>query len=474
MKIINQILMSKNKCLVLALTALCSFAAPIAAQTYYVTTTANMGLGSLRDAITQVNTSAYNVINFTLSTGDPGYDHTTNTWTFQPNPDLPPITSQVTIDGYAGSPGGAVPNSKAQGQGNDAVLTIVINGSNYTVGDGLSSGNGLHFAAGSDGSIVRGLVINQWLDNGILLDTTNANITGIQINGCFIGTDASGTVEMANRCGIGLGAPSIFSAVNTIIGTSNAADRNIIAGSFGWDIIDVYGLGGGCIATAFDQGTIIQNNYIGTDKSGTLVLGNSQFGFIPFVPFNALIGGNSDERNIIAGHSIAAIALWHGLECTAQNNYVGTDVTGTYALENGNSGIAVFGLNLGLGCTIINNLASGHQVGIRIGDLTQPGCILNTAQGNSVGTDASGTQVLGNARFGVEIDDNQNTVTGNVLSGNTLGGLLIYGQANANSVTANFIGTDTSGTQKLPNQGNGVQIGLNGGLGGAFSNTIGS
>ena len=69
----------------------------------------------------------------------------------------------MTIDGYT-QPGSSV-NTLAQGD--NAVLTIVLNGSNYTVGDGLATGNGLHFAplanTSVDNSVVRGLVINQWL-----------------------------------------------------------------------------------------------------------------------------------------------------------------------------------------------------------------------------------------------------------------------------------------------------------------------
>lgn len=53
---------------------------------------------------------------------------------------LPNITKRVIIDGYLGSPGGATPNTDRIVT--NAVLTVVINGSNYKVGDGLSSGTG--------------------------------------------------------------------------------------------------------------------------------------------------------------------------------------------------------------------------------------------------------------------------------------------------------------------------------------------
>ena len=79
-----------------------------------------------------------------------------------------------------------------------------------------------------------------------------------------------------------------------------------------------------------------------------------------------------------------------------------------------------------------------------------------------------------NQEFGIIVYDSQNTVGGsepaqaNIISGNLGGGILLYGTPNttANVVANNFIGTDITGTQPLPNEGNGVQIGLNGGLGG--------
>ena len=240
------------------------------AKTYTVTTTADSGAGSLRDAINTINLSAdpTNTINFLIPAGGPGYDPTTNTWTIVPQTDLPNITQQVTIDGYT------QPGSKPATINSTAVLTIVLNGNNYLTGDGQTTGNGLHFAplvnGAVDNSEVRGLVINQWLDNGILLDADSASLSDVKIVGNFIGTDASGTQQLANRTGIGLSFP-----INTIIGTSDPADRNVIAGSFSWFVTDNYGIRGACINSFFSAGTTITNNLIGTDKTGSSALGNS-------------------------------------------------------------------------------------------------------------------------------------------------------------------------------------------------------
>jgi CSLREA domain-containing protein len=90
----------------------------------------------------------------------------------------------------------------------------------------------------------------------------------------------------------------------------------------------------------------------------------------------------------------------------------------------------------------------------------------NKVTGNFIGTDASGTQDLGNTYHGVYIDyGKDNTVGGttagerNVISGNNGNGVLIEGAgATSNKVTGNYIGTDKNGAAPLGNSSNGVYI----------------
>lgn len=468
---------------------------------FTVINTADSGAGSLRQAITNVNASvdATNTINFNI----PG----TGPFTIAPATDLPNISKNVTINGYS-QPGSSV-NTLAQGD--NAVLQIIINGSNYTVGNGKFTGNGLHFAptanGGVDGSIVRGLIINEWLLNGILLDATGGTISGVQINGNFIGTNAAGTAVDANRCGIGIstGNPRVSTTTitGTIIGTPAFADRNIIAGSFGYMIFDGYNVRGACITTSSATGTLIQNNYIGTNINGTTALGNSQCGVLFEIETTSTIGGTAaNQRNIISGHSIYGVNLTSLLPltltqtpgcvgCLVQGNYIGTDVSGTATLGNSNAGIAldsfstgniIGGLVAGAGNLISGNgngLIPGSGVGIRLGQFQMPGSTGNVIQGNLIGTDVSGTRALANVGFGIVMNDQQNTIGGstalarNIISGNTKGGVFIYG-TNSDVVTGNYIGTDYTGTKSIPNGGNGIQLGANGTIAcAATNNTIG-
>lgn len=438
-------------------------------QTYQVTKTTDTGAsGELRWAIQQSNGNPppagfINAITFKISGTGP--------FVIAPKSDLDTITQPVLIDGY--SQPLTKQNSLPFDQGDNATLLIVLNGSNYTVGNGITTGNGLTFDSGSNNSIVRGLVINQWLDNGIFVYPTNPNpdgaLNGISIVGNFFGTNADGTQEMANKTGIRLRGTT-NTVFNTTIGTSDVADRNLIAGSFAF--FAPRSCGG--INSLGNVGTSVVNNYIGTDRTGTVALGNSNAGIIAALEIGSIIGGSDpSEANLISGQSLMGILL-ELTEVTVQGNYLGTDISGNRALANKNSGIYfIVGLP-GVGSTIQKNLISGNGRGIRIGDFAAPGANFNIIENNIIGLNASGEMALPNERNGVEVGDSQNTIANNVIAGNGENGILIYSVLGTETtVIQNTIGTDSVG-HAFPNGTNGIQIGLNGGFGGASSNTIGT
>ncbi len=450
---------NKAKAAILALLCIIStISNNLIAATFTVTKTTDSNptrSGEFRWAIQQSNkTAGFNTINFNISGTGP--------FTITPTRDLNDITHPVTIDGYS-QPGASV-NTLATG--NDANLLIVLSGNNYTEGNATAgTGNGLIFRSNATGSIVKGLVINGWINTGIVI----SNVNNISILGNYIGTNPQGTDQIANQAGI-----FIYSSKNTTIGTTNVADRNIFAGSF------FYFNESACIEAVQSHHTNIVNNYIGTDKTGTSVLGNSLVGIECISCNNATIGGHTTTaRNIIAGHAIMGISLIAVTNSNIKNNYIGTDVSGSIGLGNANIGISLSGsgiINSTQGNIISNNVISANNVGLKLGYAYGLGTNNNTIAGNLIGTDATGAVALAN-NIGIVIDDNTNTIGGtttpsrNVISGNTVSGMLIYGSTIGNTIHGNYIGLNSTNTGALEN-GYGIQNGLAGNPNKNSHNTI--
>ena len=166
----------------------------------------------------------------------------------------------------------------------------------------------------------------------------------------------------------------------------------------------------------------------------------------------------------------------------SQGNYIGTDATGTIALGNGVDGVVIDdgATNNTIGGT---TAAAGNVISGNVGDGVRiAGAGHRPAtwwQGNFIGTDATGSHALGNADDGVAVD--QRGVAGNTdrrddrrrratSSRATRHGVLIAGPGTTgNVVEGNFIGTDATGTHALGNGGDGVRSST----AGATGNTIG-
>ena len=142
---------------------------------FTVTTTADSGAGSLRQAILDANSANAGTdnIDFDISISDSGYTNATGTWAIAPASAWPVITAPVIIDGT--SQGADQPN---------------FNGTPLIVLSGVQAGSG---AVGLDitggNSTVKGLVINRFGGDGIDLTTNGGDV----VEGDYIGTDATGT-----------------------------------------------------------------------------------------------------------------------------------------------------------------------------------------------------------------------------------------------------------------------------------------
>ena len=139
-------------------------------------------------------------------------------------------------------------------------MTIELNGTGTYPADFPFAGyaHGLRIAA--DNSTVQGLVVNRFDFAGISL--TGANDA---VQGCFIGTDPSGTLARPNAYnGVELAGVSMRLGTNGD-GIDDYAERNLVSGNM------TRGVQAG-------PGTVVAGNYIGTDHTGTIALPNGGLG----------------------------------------------------------------------------------------------------------------------------------------------------------------------------------------------------
>ncbi len=456
----------------------------------YVTNTNDSGAGSLRLAIINSNNyGAPNTIGFNIGNG--------GVQTISPTSALPDINGPVTIDGTSQPGYAGTPLIELNGAGAGFVwglrcnAPVTIKGLVINRFSSLTFGWGIWLSQGSAGSTIIGNYIGtdptgnfaRGNQHGIRIDSSNnviggptaaernlisgndenAIVTGNVlfgwpeignanlIQGNYIGTNAIGNAALGNN-----------SNGMYIISSNNTIKQNVIAanGSHGIRMSVIFSLS----TTPPTTGNLIQGNFIGTDASGTLDLGNIGDGINLFsqvsnvqVNNNTIGGTASGTRNIISGNGGDGIYLSSSaVENFVRGNYIGTDVTGTQAIGNSSDGVRTDGGNTQIGGAMSaeRNIISGNG---------GAGVVLaaagNFVQGNYIGTNAAGTQGLGNVTRGVQVTAGNNQISGNVISANGLLGIEINGSsATQNIVQDNYIGTNAAGTGNLGNAGIGVWL----------------
>ncbi len=297
---------------------------------------------------------------------------------------------------------------------------------------------------------------------------SGASCTDNRIQGNVVGLDVSGTSIIANsESGISC------DAVRTQIGGLTADSRNVVSGN----------IGRGIVISSHGSFNVIQGNYIGTDITGMIDLGNLQEGiYISGGASNQIGGTEAGAGNLISGNR-DGIAISGSTSTRNQiaGNLIGLNATGDIAIPNTDSGVRVFaasGNTIGGTIAGARNVISGNS---GRGILLFGGASSNVVQGNYIGTDITGMIDLGNLQEGIYISggaSNQIGSTeagaGNLISGNDNGGVVIAGTGTTNSlnvIVGNYIGTDVSGSLPVPNS-RGVYIdGDNNQVGGTQPNS---
>ncbi len=367
-------------------------ASPAFSATFTVTNTADAGPGSLRDAISQANSSlGADVIIFNIPTTDPNFDGSVFI--------IKPLSGEFILTDGGTTIDGAT-QTAFTGDTNPNGPEVVIDGSSIYCGPFTCNG----FVIPSPGNRINRLVINNFSAHGI---TMYGDATGNTITGCYIGTNATGTAAAGNS------AAGITSPGGNTIGGTAAGEGNVISGNGFGSVSGFSGLGLG-------SGDIVRGNKIGTNALGTAAIPNFPSGIVANGGGGHLIEGNLISGNIEDGIFMANSAADLNV---VRANKVGTDVTGVLPLGNGGDGVEICcgagsntigGTSPGDGNIIAFNLGAGVLIkGIPFGST---GAVGNRVVGNSIfnngglGIDLGGDGVTPNDPGDADSDPDANNL----------------------------------------------------------------
>ena len=321
---------------------------------------ANDGQVTLREAITAANRNAN--VGDAIGVGAYGADTIdfdipgAGVQTIRPTSALPTITDPLTIDGYT-QPGSA-PNTNPVGQGLNGTPLIEIDGEDagdvrfgmiqIETHDCTVRGLVINRAQGIKISLGNSLVTNG-----------NNRVEGCYIGPDATGTTTFAPSPNPNRQQPRRDLRPARSG-NTIGGTTPAA-RNLISGNVdrGSSIASAYGIvfQSGIVTTVDNW---VQGNLIGTDVTGTHALGNDSGGVAGGVSEpnvgSVIVGGpEAGAGNLISGNGGIGVASRNGV---VEGNFIGTDVTGTLPIGN-SVGVSATGNVLVAQNTIAFNTTAG-------------------------------------------------------------------------------------------------------------------
>ena len=358
-----------------------TFAAQVAG--IVVTTSADSGGGSLREALTRNNTGeCASPCNITFNISPSGAHEIVLL------SDLPVVSEPATLDattqpGFTGSP------------------LIAIDG-------GAATSNGFHVEAAF--TTIKGFILHSF--NGAAIEFDNA--TDGVVQGNWIGTDLTGNGAAGNLVGIYLS-----DAADILIGGTTAAERNVISGNV-FAGIDTHGN---------SSSVQVAGNYIGTNAAGTAAVANDIGMSLEDTASNNTVGGSTAaHRNVISGNATAGLyiegsapVMFAGAEAQGDgdvhaqpligsnvnansiyNNFIGTNAAGSAAVGNG------IGINIE-GYATANNFGENGKGNVISGN-TGSGIVVdgtgnndNFIRANLIGVAADGVSALGNGGDGIEV-----------------------------------------------------------------------
>jgi titin len=325
--------------------------------------------------------------------------------------------------------------------------------------DGILVKNTTGYAIGG-ASPFAGNVISGNGQDGV--EITGGHSSGLTLQGNRIGTNFTGQAAVPNQ---GNGVHIHDGASKNTVGGSGGAAGNVISGNVGDGVL---------IAVA--DANVISANRIGTNFNGSAALANQGNGVHIVHAGGNTVGGGAPFRNLISGNTHDGVLIASASDDNVvSGDWIGTDASGTKALQNGGDGVDLMQAavrNTVGGIPSTSNQAPGNVISGNHGSgvvITGDGTDQNLVEGNYIGTTPSGAAALGNLGDGVDVLKNasNNQIggqggvgpggAGNLISANAGDGVQIA-NANSNALQGNWIGTDVTGQLPLGNAGHGVFV----------------
>jgi parallel beta-helix repeat protein len=319
---------------------------------------------------------------------------------------------------------------------------------------------------GRPGKVKNGVIKKNTRRNLISGNTIGINVVNVQpnlaggekgaiIRNNLIGTDITGMAPMPNLSG----GITVQNSIGTTIGAIDPFFHNVIAANGNQGVL----IAGG------SSRSLIEGNFIGTDRTGTHPLSNTIGVYVQGGSNNTIGGTLPSSGNVLSGNSAAGVTVVFNQSTgnVIEGNFIGTDPTQTMAVPN------AIGINVAQAATntTIGGSAPGagnivyfnSTYGVSISDQSTAslvqgntifgngihGISISRASNNTVGglAPGAGNTITGNGSDGVLVD----TGTGNLIEGNSIYGhprlgieLLNHGNLSQLAPTITSASTDTT------------------------------
>ncbi|MDQ3814350.1 MAG: hypothetical protein M3347_10415, partial [Armatimonadota bacterium] len=389
-----------------------SLVAPIVVTTAADTVNAGDGVTSLREAITAANARFGAVILFRIPGPGP--------YPITPTSTLPPITFSTIIDGtsqpgFSGTP------------------IIELNGS--SAGPNVS---GLTITGGN--SVVRGLAINRFQGNGIVLQTNGGNV----LQGNFIGTAGDGSTNLGNT-GAGVLIDGVGS--NTVGGLTPGASNLIAFNGTGVRVLP--GGGNTGVSNAILSNSIHSNTGLGIDLGSDGVTANDDSGTPPDTDAGANMlqnfpvltsavssGGNTTIAGTLKStpNSTFRLEFFTNNDCDSSGSGEGQTFLGSFAVTTDADGLANFNPTFASATAAVSLTATATSADNNTSEFSPCAAIA-----------ASGTLRFDQASYSVNENDGSATITV-IREGGSVGAVSVHYTTSDGTATQPADYTTASGT----------------------------